>query len=541
MIGVVASESDLPAVREFFELFKTPWEPCRPGRRYPVVLASRPDARLPEADLTVVYGFERKAADRASPEGRPEQPALLCYRTDRFPVYTGWSPVPGSGTAILTRDGSEEILGLETPGPEGKRVRIGYDLFGEVRFLLSQGQPPEYAAVPTLDVHICVLRDLIVESGLPLAEIPPVPPGHEWILCLTHDVDFVSIRRHGLDRTVLGFLYRATAGSLAGLLKGRLGLRTLIRNLVAALSLPLIHLGLVRDFFNQFARYLELEGERRSTFFLIPHEGVDGATPDGRNATGRAVRYEARDIAGELASVAAKGCEVGLHGLDAWHDGGKAADERSRIRRAAGREPAGVRMHWLFWSHDTPRALEQAGFVYDSTWGYNEAVGFRAGTAQVFRPFGSTRLLELPLHVQDTALFLGGRMGLTQNQGIRLIEELIGKTRRTGGVLTANWHMRSLGPERLWEEPYRHLLGLAEAQAAWCAPAREVVEWFAKRRSAAFSEAHLTRGRLRVTASEDRSVPGLGLRLYNTPPRGVEVGPGIGVSRAAELVAGRRG
>ena len=31
MIGVVAHDAERAVIREFFELFKTPWEFCRPG------------------------------------------------------------------------------------------------------------------------------------------------------------------------------------------------------------------------------------------------------------------------------------------------------------------------------------------------------------------------------------------------------------------------------------------------------------------------------------------------------------------------------
>ena len=64
MIGVAANESDLPWVTEFFELFKTPWEPVRPGTRYRVVLSTRPDADVTEADLTLVYGADERPVDR---------------------------------------------------------------------------------------------------------------------------------------------------------------------------------------------------------------------------------------------------------------------------------------------------------------------------------------------------------------------------------------------------------------------------------------------------------------------------------------------
>jgi hypothetical protein len=69
-------------------------------------------------------------------------------------------------------------------------------------------------------------------------------------------------------------------------------------------------------------------------------------------------------------------------------------------------------MHWLLQDATTISVLEEAGFAYDSTAGYNETVGYRNGTAQVFRPLGARTLLELPMHIQDGALFYRKRLEL---------------------------------------------------------------------------------------------------------------------------------
>lgn len=442
---------------------------------------------------------------------------MLNYRGKRFPVYGGVSTFNSTGTAIIAREDTGQSVSLEMLDRIPKTVRIGFDLFQEVRFLLSAGQPVEYAEIPTLEIHISILRDLIVGAGLPLAEIPPVPPGYDFILCLTHDVDFVSIRLHRLDRTVLGFIYRATIMSLLRCMKGQLTFGKLLRNLLAVLSLPLVYAGLIHDFFNEFERYLQIEGRLKSTFFLVPYKDVNGQSPYGGDSKRRSTRYDVDDIQQEIAVLLAKGCEIGLHGIDAWHDLTKAEEERERIRQAAGMDITGVRMHWLFFSTFSPRVLEKAGFSYDSTWGYNDRVGFRAGTAQVFRPPEAERLLELPLHIQDTALFSTGRMDLSPEQGMRAIEDLVGLSRETGGVLAVNWHMRSLGPERFWDDPYRHLLRLAERGRVWAAPAREVVEWFVLRRSVGFTEVNFEGRCIRLSAEKSESMPPLLLRLYNYP------------------------
>ena len=64
VIGVIANPSDAPVVREFFELFKTPWEWYRHGSTYDVVLCGEgaEDGAF-SSKLVVVYGAARSAFD----------------------------------------------------------------------------------------------------------------------------------------------------------------------------------------------------------------------------------------------------------------------------------------------------------------------------------------------------------------------------------------------------------------------------------------------------------------------------------------------
>src|SRR5439155_25937613 len=118
-----------------------------------------------------------------------------------------------------------------------------------------------------------------------------------------------------------------------------------------------------------------------------------------------------------------------------------------------------VRMHWLYFSEDSPRILEEAGFSYDSSFGYNNTVGFRAGTSQAFCPLTAQSLLELPLTIQDTAMFYPAHLNLHEAEALDSCRRLIESASRFGGALTVNWHTRSLSPERLWGDVCRRLLG----------------------------------------------------------------------------------
>lgn len=520
MIGVIADCAERDVVREFFELFKTPWEFYRGDRHYEILLCSGNGESGANAKVRLIYAGRRLRLDdeQKIPTGSErKRGCILLYRGNRIPIYGDTVTFPPSEGSFLRDEDSQECVAYVDRSGERTPVRVGYDLFAEVRTLLTEGQPADNASMPALDLHIALVRDLITGCGVPLVEVPPVPQGHQFIACLTHDVDHPSIRAHKWDHTVFGFLYRAVFGSLVDVVRGRAGSRTLAANWGAALKLPLVHLGLAEDFWRDFVdRYLKLEKGLRSTFFVIPFRDRAGSTFDGPAPAYRAATYDAQDISDNLHRLLAAGCEVGLHGIDAWCDSGEGREEIEEIRRLTRLAEIGVRMHWLFYDPDSPSAVEQAGAAYDSTVGYNETVGYRAGTTQVYQPLSARRLLELPLHVMDTALFYPDRLGLSSQQARTLLGLMVENAVRFGGCLTVNWHDRSLAPERLWIDCYSDLLHELQVRGAWFSTAGQAVAWFRKRRSVVFEPDPLEREGVRssIRADRDDRVPGLRLRVH---------------------------
>jgi hypothetical protein len=521
MIGVQADSSEHAVVAEFFELFKTPWEFYREGRRYDVLLSTgNQDVNGKSAQLVLLYAGRKVPFDAQEKIGIASRKhnCVLAYKEARIPIYGDSIAFQEKGTGLLVDEESRRSAINRPQIPAKTVVRIGYDLFGEIRTLLDVGQPAAYAGIPTLELHIALMRDLIVASQVSLVEIPPVPDGYSFIACLTHDVDHPSIRRHGLDHTTLGFLYRAVLGSVANLLRGRTPVRALLANWAAALKLPFVHLGWAHDFWRGFVdRYLEVEKGLCSTFFVIPFGNDPGRNSDGPAPAFRASRYGAGDIADLIQQMTAAGCEVGLHGIDAWLDSARAQEEFEEIRRIAGTTEIGVRMHWLYYDQHSPVILEQAGAACDSTIGYRETVGYRAGTTQAYKPLKAARLLEMPMQVMDTALFYPVYLGLTSRQAKSLLGRMVDNAAEFGGCMTTNWHDRSLVPERMWDACYRDLLADLKGRGAWFATVGQAASWFQKRRAVVFEADGVDpqAAYAKVTAAQGGSVPGLRLRVHN--------------------------
>ncbi|MDQ1389950.1 MAG: hypothetical protein QOF56_3404, partial [Acidobacteriaceae bacterium] len=471
------------------------------------------------ARLTLLYAGEKLEfdAEEQIEVTSPKDTGILFYKGVPLPIYGTSISFAEKGTAILSDAERRPAITNLHRGQNSVVKRIGYSLFSEIATLLTAGQPAAYAGAPTLDLHIALLREMIVACGITLAEVPPIPTGHPFIACLTHDVDHPSVREHRWDHTMFGFLYRAVFGSVGQLIRGRIQFNDLITNWAAAFKLPFVYMGVANDFWCGFEdRYLQLEKGLGSTFFVIPFKNYAGKDTQGLAPRKRASRYQARDIANAIRKIVEAGCEVGLHGIDAWLDSPRAYDELQEIRNLTGSSKIGVRMHWLYYGNQSPMALEQAGAAYDSSVGYRETVGYRAGTTQAFKPPEVERLLELPMHVMDTALFYPDYLGLSPRKAGERLGAMVDHAARMGGCLTINWHDRSLAPERLWDGCYRDLIQDFKSRNVWFATAGQAISWFQKRRSVVFEMENGESDAVfaRVTGHHDAGAPGLRLRVH---------------------------
>jgi hypothetical protein len=267
VIGVVAESHEHPIVGEFFELFKTPWEFYERGRSYDVVVVTTGDVPHANARLMVVYGSDIKNIDSQSfAQCTRQRGGTLCDGEQHLPVYGNLLTFAkdSAGTPFLETSSGMAGLTIDRDGSTIKR--LGYDLFQEVRLLLSNGQPSEHAQIPTLDLHIAMLRRWILDAGVTLLEISPAPSGHRFAACLTHDIDFTGIRNHRFDHTMWGFLYRSTIGAVRNVVRRRISMTRLLKMWGAAVSLPLVYLKWTKDFWD-LRLYLRVDSELPAAYF----------------------------------------------------------------------------------------------------------------------------------------------------------------------------------------------------------------------------------------------------------------------------------
>lgn len=195
-------------------------------------------------------------------------------------------------------------------------------------------------------------------------------------------------------------------------------------------------------------------------------------------------RYNVEDLEEELGNVTDLGCEVGLHGgYYSCNDPHAIKTEKERLESVLGKKIIGYRNHYLQFSiPDTWEILQDLGFTYDTTLGYNEGIGFRNGMCHPFRPYNlitekSMDILEIPLIIMDVSLFLQ-----TKNFDIALAtaKKMIDTVERLNGIITLNWHSNTFNCpfKRDWERIYEKILVYCYKKNAWLTNGCEITHWW---------------------------------------------------------------
>jgi hypothetical protein len=341
-----------------------------------------------------------------------------------LPLDSAWD-IPAAA-ALLAR--SEE---LDAPADEHGRFPAS-----------ASGLAP--GAAP-LDDLVLALREATA------APAPAYPGGARFAVALTHDIDTPwRWTRRGL---------MGAASRLKRALAERDGGEARIE--AAGLALAPLHRLRGSDPNWSHRRFAALERRRgfRSTCFVLadnrdPH---DGAAPEAYG------ERRAR-LVGELARL---GLEVGLHAsYTCLADEGLIAAERAELAQLLGGPIAGNRHHYLRlpW-HEGIRALDRLGFAYDTTLGFAERPGARAGLSFPFRPWDVAaarplRILELPLVLMDATLAEDRYLGLSPERAWDEVERVLDHLHDVGGCASVLWHNdrfdRVYG--RGWDRVYERLL-----------------------------------------------------------------------------------
>jgi peptidoglycan/xylan/chitin deacetylase (PgdA/CDA1 family) len=226
-------------------------------------------------------------------------------------------------------------------------------------------------------------------------------------------------------------------------------------------------------------RFAEIVAEERahgasSTFFVMAGHGhrADGAAPEVYE------RLRPRLVE----TLAEAGAEVGLHGsyLSA-DDLDLLARERAMLAQLEG-PLVGHRYHYLRVDpHRNLVPLVRIGFHYDTSLGFPDALGFRAGIAHPFRPWDLDQerpadLVEVPLAVMDATLAEDRYEGLSAAAAKPRVLTLLDWAAEHGGGFAILWHPERFDPPsgQGWDRLYFDVIEAVQERGGVCVSAREL-------------------------------------------------------------------
>jgi hypothetical protein len=385
---------------------------------------------------------------------------------------------------------------------------------------------------PVVDRFAAFLLDVMREEQAAahgvLARVAQWPEGEPCAVALTHDVDQSVSWPRQLVRD-LDALLRA-ARSRRPPRGVRQALATTLRHLSRKNRDPLLFPKRVRD-------YERGQRVRSSWFFLtVP-----------RDSEGRRYNVSSRPFRKFLRELRAQGFEVGLHGsIQSAGNAHEMENERRTIEHVLGERIEGNRQHYLVFSAGgTFWDLHEAGIRHDSSVGYSDVVGFRAGTSLPFHPYDHARderieMIEIPLGVMDVARIRPNDARVSLDT---FWTDLLERCDAIGGLVTVLWHPRMFDPEThpAGRAPYESLVRMAKARGLPFLRTDDIARWWRAREGVTLASYGTRSGALSLRYSVKEPVDRLTISVTRGAP-GAERAERAAAAHMTQVVAqSRRG
>jgi hypothetical protein len=317
------------------------------------------------------------------------------------------------------------------------------------------------------------LRDAVLASAgrRPVAGLAPWPDGKRWAAAVTHDLDVVDLWP-----------------VFTALRVGELGRKGHVGRAARVLGSALLSLGR-NPVQRGLQQLLAVEQTRDivSTWFVLCGTPTLGTMRAGDLT----YRPEGRGARAAVRALRERGCEINLHGSFATSDRHTLfVEQRRRLAQLTGSAVLGVRQHFLrMRPGQTMRGMTEAGFRYDSTWGFPDRNGFRLGVADVIPTWDGAGdrpldLQEAPVVWMDRALSKYAGVEDPEawiNDGVALAEAC----REVNGLWVGVWHPNLTPPLGFPGAPeaFAALLDRLLAREPYLAPLGKLVAWRLARRS----------------------------------------------------------
>lgn len=206
----------------------------------------------------------------------------------------------------------------------------------------------------------------------------------------------------------------------------------------------------------------------------------------GSNNAGYDYRYCLKDMALQhlICTLREKGDEIGWHySYNAAFDSIQARHEYWKYCECIGEKPLTGRNHYL--RYEIPESWNwyaQLDMKYDATLGSAQHEGFIYGICTPFQLFDAVKghnlgVWEIPLIVMDGTLCEEKYRGMSTEESIETVSELVDIVKKYNGVFSILWHNSSLnnGIWKKWKKTYFEIMKLL-GENLECLTGKEIIK-----------------------------------------------------------------
>lgn len=360
-------------------------------------------------------------------------------------------------------------------------IAIGLNLFNQIGQFLSGSLDTKiknldatigsFVSYPYAEYYCRLIFDSIVhlqrERKQPLVCKSMWPSGKRYGVCLTHDIDEIK-KTYQWITFPARFLYKLDFRRMKGQIRS--GKEKIIG---------------IEPFWT-FPALMQLEKDmhvRSSLYFLNEQSQCKLFHPKSWRHHGRRYEFSNTKLQPVFEQLKMGGWDIGLHGsFDSYQERGKLAEEKRYLEQIIKNKVIGIRQHNLnlkipeTWIHQ-----ESAGLKYDTTLGFNNAVGFRCGYCYPFSPVDLKEekilnIVEIPLIIEDLPYF---RLKDRETTFSAILQKVI----KVHGVLTLLWHHSVFNENEFpgWGMAYKNMIEQCLNHEGWVTSGSEIYEWIRKR------------------------------------------------------------
>ena len=230
-----------------------------------------------------------------------------------------------------------------------------------------------------------------------------------------------------------------------------------------------------------FEKIMKLEnsyGVRSTFFFLNERKKLKIWKPETYPLSLGYYDINSEKVVNIIRKLDRGGWEIGVHGsYDSYKNKDLLIKEKRNLEKILNKRVFGIRQHYLNLEIPNTWILQEStGFKYDSSFGWNNKVGFRGERFLPFKPINSD-FLVIPLTIMDTALFKNSK---NLKDAWKKVDDLLKFAEKKGGLITILWHQRVFNDHEFygWGYIYEKIIKEGLKRGAWFARCIDIYKLF---------------------------------------------------------------